>query len=111
MLLRSEVRGNVLVAHVESSRIDAAGAQSFKQEFSEQIDRGFHRIVLDLKDVEFVDSSGLGAMISCLKHLGPRGSLALTGIQGAVKKLFSLTRMDKVFPIYSDVDDAIRNLS
>jgi anti-sigma B factor antagonist len=67
--------------------------------------------VLDLSGVEFVDSSGLGAIVSCLKRLGPRGSLAIAGAQGSVQRLFTLTRMDRVFPLHETVDAAVDSLS
>jgi anti-sigma B factor antagonist len=99
----------ILVIQVTERRLDAARAPRFKSEIGQRIESGHTRIVLDLSLVQFMDSSGLGALVSCLKKIGPRGSLAVAGATGAVAKLFTLTRMDKVFPLHSDVPSAIGN--
>ena len=80
------------------------------------VDAGRHRrgrgaATDQLSGVDFVDSSGLGAIVSCLKRLGPRGNLAIAGAKGAVSRLFTLTRMDKVFTLHDSVDAAVAQLS
>jgi anti-sigma B factor antagonist len=110
-MLTSEVRSNVLVIHVGEKRVDASKAPSFKDEMTKCIESGQNQIVLDLSAVEFVDSSGLGAIVSCLKRLGPRGNLAIAGAKGAVSRLFTLTRMDKVFALHDTVEAAVERLS
>jgi anti-sigma B factor antagonist len=52
--------------------------------------------------VEFLDSSGLGAVVAARKLLGKGRHLALAGLQPAVEKVLRLTHMDRVFPIYPD---------
>jgi anti-sigma B factor antagonist len=109
MKINQSEHGDVLVVAVEDPRIDAARAPAFKDAMAERIDQGHVRLVLDLSRVDFVDSSGLGAIVSCLKRVGPRGSLAVAGARGAVAKLFTLTRMDRVFPMHASVDDALKS--
>ena len=111
MTLNDTTHGDVLVVSVEDPRIDAARAPAFKAAMAERIDRGHIRLVLDLSKVDFVDSSGLGAIVSCLKRIGPRGNLAVAGAKGAVAKLFALTRMDRVFPLHASVDDALKSVA
>jgi anti-sigma B factor antagonist len=110
-MLSIDQRNNVLVVHVAEKRIDASKAPAFKDEMTKCIDGGQNQIVLDLSGVDFIDSSGLGAIVSCLKRLGPRGSLAVAGASGAVSRLFTLTRMDKVFTLHPTVDSAVEQLS
>jgi len=110
-MLSTESRNNVLVVRISEKRIDASKAPAFKDEITRCIDAGQNQIVLDLSGVEFIDSSGLGALVSCLKRLGPRGSLAVAGATGAVSRLFTLTRMDRVFALHSSVDSAVEQLS
>lgn len=110
-MLTSEQRNNVLVVRVDEKRVDASKAPAFKQGITEQIDAGHNQLVLDFSRVEFVDSSGLGAIVSCLKRLGPRGSVAIAGAQGSVQRLFTLTRMDRVFALHDTVDAAVESLS
>lgn len=110
-MLSSELRNGVLVVRVAEKRVDASKAPAFKDEMTRCIEGGQNQIVLDLSNVDFIDSSGLGAIVSCLKKLGPRGSLAVAGAKGAVSRLFTLTRMDRVFALYDTVDAAVEQLS
>ena len=111
MNLTEEQRSGVLVIHVGGPRLEAERAPAFKNEVAARIDEGHQRLVLDLSQVEFVDSSGLGAIVACLKRLSPEGILAIVGVKGTVGKLFALTRMDRVFPIYDTVDAAVEGMS
>jgi anti-anti-sigma factor len=110
MKLNDEERLGVLVVHVVMPRIDALCASAFKEEIAARIEKGHHRLVLDLSDVDFVDSSGLGALVACLKRIGPLGTIAIVGTKGVVSKLFTLTKMDRVFPLYDTVDAAIEHM-
>jgi len=61
---------------------------------------------LDLSEVTFIDSSGLGALIASLKVIGDDGEIALCGAREAVANMFKLTRMNKVFRMFSVPEDA-----
>lgn len=91
-------------------RLDAGVAPAFKQEVVAVVQGGERRLLVDLAKVEFVDSSGLGALVSVLKALGGQGSLALSGAQGNVMSLFKLTRMDRVFAIEADRAKGLQRL-
>ena len=99
-------RGVAVVAPTVK-RLDASVAPAFKQAVVQLIEGGDTRLVLDLGGLEFLDSSGLGAMVSILKALGPRGAVAVCNAKGGVLSLFQLTRMDKVFPILASREEAI----
>lgn len=104
-------QGNVLVITVGEPRLDARGAGSFRELVAEFIRAGHRRIVLNLAAVEFIDSSGLGALVAILKTIGPRGELVLCGIRESIARLFQLTRMDKVFVIRSGQEEALSKLA
>ena|ERR1700759_1590419 len=103
--------GDVLVAKVLDGRIAADVAPRFKARLAEYINGGNASIVLDLAAVSFIDSSGLGALVSSLNGLGKDGSLVVSGAQGTVASMFKLTRMDKVFRMYRSTDEAVLALS
>lgn len=92
-------------------RLDASAAPAFRQAVLRLIEGGDTRLVVDLAGVEFVDSSGLGALVSILKNLGARGALVVCGAQAPVLALFRLTRMDKVFPLVSGREEAVARLA
>jgi anti-sigma B factor antagonist len=103
--------GDVLVAKVLESRIAADVAPRFKQDLIEYVSKGNRSIVLDLSEVTFIDSSGLGALIASLKALGNDGELVLCGTRDSVNSMFKLTRMNKVFRMFDSADKAVEALS
>jgi anti-sigma B factor antagonist len=103
--------GEVLVAKVLEARIAADIAPRFKAHLAEYMAQGNRSIVLDLEAVTFIDSSGLGALVSSLKSMGKEGDLVIAGAHGAVASMFKLTRMDKVFRMYAGTDEAVAALS
>lgn len=92
---------------IVESRLDAANAPELRSKVNELIETGAQRIVLDISDVEFMDSSSLGAMVSILKMVGSSGDLVVAGAHGIVADLFKLTRMDRVFRMTDTVESAL----
>jgi anti-sigma B factor antagonist len=72
--------------------------------------RGVTRFVIDLSGVEFIDSTGLGALVAVLKVSG-RGGMVVAGAQDSVVTLFKLTRMDKVFRMFPSSKEAAAALA
>ena len=103
--------GQSLVVKPFDRRIDALVAAQFKGFFVTCINAGNTTIILDLSNVEFIDSSGLGAIVSSLKTIGPAGDLVICGARDSVMSLFRLTRMNRVFQIFSTEDEALTALS
>lgn len=95
------------VIRVDAPRIDAPVALQFKEEMRHRTLREEGRFILDLQRVEFIDSSGLGAVVASMKQLRPGQSLDLAALQPIVKKVFRLTRMDTVFAIHETAEQAI----
>lgn len=106
----SEV-GNALVVVVEDRRIDAAVAVRFKDRMLELTQNPNQRVVLDLGKVDFLDSSGLGAVVGSMKQLGRSRQLDLAGLTPTVDKVFRITRMDRVFRIYPTTEAALQDIA
>ena len=96
----------ISVVHVGESRLDASIAIQFKDEFR-AMTAGKGDVILDLEEVTFIDSSGLGAVVAAYKGLTGGRQMALVGLQPAVEKVMTLTRMNTVFAIYPSVDGAL----
>ena len=94
------------VVHVEESRLDASIAIQFKEDFR-NLTAGADDIILEMSNVEFLDSSGLGSIVAVFKGLGPDRAMALVGLQPAVEKVMRLTRMNTVFAIFPTLEDAL----
>ena len=99
--------GTVPVVVPRVKRLDASVAPAFKAQVVDLVQAGERRLVIDLAPLDFLDSSGLGALVSILKALGSQGTMAVCGARGGVLSLFKLTRMDKVFAIEADRPAAV----
>ncbi|MGH1464643.1 MAG: STAS domain-containing protein [Cognatishimia sp.] len=107
MNFSSNLQGPNLIITVHADRIDASVALQFKEAMRGETDTQSDRVILDLSQVEFVDSSGLGAIVGAMKQIGPDRAFELVGLSDAVEKVFILTRMDTVFNIYETLDIAL----
>lgn len=84
---------------VPGARLDAAVATTFKDSMRRILTEGAGPVVLDLSEVMFMDSSGLGAVIAVLKSMPDGRDLRLYGLTSNVMRVFRLTHMDSVFTI------------
>ena len=93
---------NRIIKYIEPSGIlDSTKTTSFRQEIMEQVNTGAGVIVIDLKDVTFMDSSGLGALVLALKTVrAAQARLVICSINEQINILFELTSMDRVFEIF-----------
>lgn len=99
--------GSFCVVDVAERRIDAAVAIAFKDAMRDLSDGVSGDVLLNLAQVDFIDSSGLGAIVAAMKHLGPDRRLHLVALGPAVEKVFRLTRMDSIFAIHPTLDAAV----
>ncbi len=110
MNLMSDTQGDCLIIKVAEPRIDAAAAVEFKDSMRGMVEDGPGRVVLDLGDVDSIDSSGLGAIVAIMKMIGPDRKLELCALSNKVKTVFRLTRMDAVVTIHNALEDALSPL-
>lgn len=101
----------VCVIAPESARLTAAVAGTFRDEATRIIESGHSRLVIDLSDVSFVDSSGLGALVALLKSVGNRGEIVVCGVGEAVGQMFRITRMERVFQSFPGPREAVLHLA
>ncbi|WP_370400056.1 STAS domain-containing protein [Sulfitobacter sp. JB4-11] len=107
MKISTRTEGDICIVRVEEARIDASAALAFKEGVREATQDATATVILDLRDVMFIDSSGLGAIVATLKYLSPDRTLVLAGLTPPVRRVFELTRMDSVMALFETVDDAL----
>ncbi len=107
MQIDLEIHSEASIVTVQDKRIVAACAIEFKDRMQECTAKSGARIILDLTHVDFVDSSGLGAIVASMKQLNEGQVLELANLSPTVEKVFHLTRMDTVFTIHGQIDDLI----
>lgn len=107
MKLMVQQQEEILVVKLPVDHLDTANSSEFKQAINDQVDAG-KQIILDLSNIRFVDSSGLGAFLSSLRRINNNGGhLMMCNLTTAVKALFELVRMNKVFDIYESLEIAV----
>src|SRR5215471_15465297 len=100
MELMCERIGDVTVVVLTGAQLDASTAAEFKHSVAPVLE-AHSQIVFDLSRLGFVDSSGLGALLSCLRHLHAKGGdLKLCSMSKSVRALFDLVRMHRIFHIF-----------
>ncbi len=98
------------IISVDKEHLDAGNYSDFKENMKIKIqDAGdADGFILDLSLVMFVDSAGLGAVLSMFRHLNERGiEMKIAGVNGAVKVLFELVRLNRIMDTRQTVDDAL----
>ncbi len=106
--MRISVReqGDVIIMTL-SGRLDSAHAEQFKTEFRRQLGRG-KWFIFDLARMEYLDSSGLGALVFCLKNCNAlSGALKLVQINEKSKLIFNITRARGLFQMYDSIEAAL----
>ena len=110
MALAVETRqaGNGVTVVAPTGRLDVAGAPALKEAISEAMKNGPPRVVIDMEGVSFVDSTGLGSVISALKQIrGSQGDLRLAAPNQQARVVLELTTLDRVFPYFATVEEAL----
>src|ERR1039458_3509661 len=97
----------VSVAVIPVDELDAGNAPEFKRDIGPVL-LANTKLVLDLSRLRFVDSSGLGAILSCLRQLSAKnGDLKLCGMTKQVRTAFELVRMHRIFDVSGTKEEAV----
>ncbi len=108
-IIKDELDGKVSV--IESpERLDAVVASDFKAKISELVDQEKYRLVIDLSRTKFMDSSGLGALVSriAITKLN-NGDIRVAAPQKYVLELLEITHLNKVLMVFDDVSSAVNS--
>lgn len=110
MDIKMEKTEGITVLYIREDRLDANNSEELKVELRRFFEDGTKDLIIDLKEIHFIDSSGLGVLVSGYKNASIlHGSLKLSNLQSQVKSMFELTRLHRVFDIFNTVDDALQS--
>ena len=108
-LTQEKINGSTVLS-LQEERIDAHNSGELKEYVKDLIEKGEIKIVVQLDQVRFIDSSGLGALLSGHKNVETKaGHFSLVGLQPQVQSMFELTRLNRVFEIFPDMDAVFDN--
>lgn len=106
MELTSEKAGNVTIVTLQADSLDASNTNEFKRGVGTLVEPKV-KVILDLGRVQFIDSSGCGAILSYLRQLNTAGGdLKLCAVSKPVRSLFELVRMHRILDIYNTREEA-----
>lgn len=102
----SELENNIILLDIEGD-IDIYSSNDLKDAILDQIDYGKNKIIVSLKDVTYIDSSGIGVLITTLSKLKKiNGDMIIIHVYDSVRKVFELTKLTSFFKIMKSEDEA-----
>jgi anti-sigma B factor antagonist len=108
MPIASEKTDHVSVIEVHEKEIDASNSEVVKRQLKDRLEPDSNTVI-DLSRVEFLDSSGIGVLISCMRHLSANGgAMKLCNVTKPALAILELVRFHRIADIYEDRDEAIR---
>lgn len=101
----------VTIVAIGEERLDANNSGELKSQMIDLLQSGQRNLLIDLEKVTFIDSSGIGALVSGFKNAtAGGGKLFLCNLQQQVQSIFELTRLHRVFDIFADRESALQKL-
>lgn len=107
MQIDVEKTDDIAVVTLQAEHLDASAADEFKRVMQPLVDAN-RKVVFDMSPLQFVDSAGLGAILSCMRKLNAaEGDLKLCGLSKPVRAIFEISRLHRVFEIFPTRAEAI----
>lgn len=106
-----ENKKDITIFRLKEKRLDASIAPELKTQILMLVAEGKKYLIIDLAQVEAIDSSGIGALLIAHRHTAEKeGFAAFIGVHGNVKDLLQMTQLHKQLYIFSSVQEVLRNL-
>ena len=109
--MKFEDKGDATICYIDGD-VDINTAPSIKKTFDKALTKKAAKVVINLKGVNYVDSSGLATLVEILKNMRQYGGrLKLSNLSPKIKSLFEITKLDKLFDIKPDEEEAIASFN
>lgn len=110
MEIIEEIIDDIVIEIINFERATLREAEELKYKTTNKINVGFNKFIIDLSNVEFLDSTFLGVIVGTLKKVVKTGGdLKLVGFRPNVQSMFELTRLFRVFETYTELQEAIKS--
>jgi len=108
MKIKRDDRESVTILHLEGKIMGGPDAEAFQKEIKALLDDGRQKVILDLGKVSWVNSTGLGILISGHSSMKNRGgSIKLTGVNKRIDQIFMVTKLHTIFDSFETEDEAL----
>ena len=105
-----EKRGDIVLLVIKASLEGGPDTFQIKDEVKAQLGKGERRFILDMKEAGFVNSTGIGVVVSCLSSIkGAGGTLKVSGVSDRARRAFVTTGVLQLFEVHPDLDDALKS--
>ncbi|MGA7838524.1 MAG: STAS domain-containing protein [Ignavibacteriaceae bacterium] len=112
MSINREIKGDVVVEKIDIVRATYKEAGALKVELDKSFEKKIYKIVIDLSNCKYMDSTFLGVLVKSLKFIADKGGdIKLAAAHSDAEVLLDLTRMNRVFKLYKTVDEAIADFN
>lgn len=111
MNLSFEKKGDKLIVHM-AGELDHHSAEEVRNKVDDRLEReGYNKLIMDFSGVTFMDSSGIGVVIGRYKKLSlKKGKVYITQVNGSVKRVFEISGMFKIIPVFDNIEKALENM-
>jgi anti-sigma B factor antagonist len=110
MDINTRIDGNVAIIDL-SGRLDLASANQLKDASRKYFQKDNCKLILNMDKVDFINSSGLGALVSILKEVrNHKGEMKISNLAEYVREIFDITQLSSIFDIYEDESHALRGI-
>lgn len=110
MNFEKEIKDDIVIEKVNLKRATYKEAEEFRNFVQNDIEAGWQKIIIDMKNCKFMDSSFLGVLVNFLKQLEKsKGKLKLASVHNEAQVILDITRMSDLFNIYPDKEEAIKS--
>ena len=107
MEMQERKSGEVDVLELKG-RLDASSAKNLKDKVQSLVDQQRVRLVMDMGGIDFIDSSGLGVLVSALRSTNKKGGdIKVAAIADQIRAIFELTRLHRIFEVFDTAEDAV----
>lgn len=111
MQIATYEKEGVLIVNI-IGEVDLYNAPKIKEIINENIGKGFVKFIINMNEVTYIDSTGIGSLIFARQTIiGNKGALRLIHIKDSVKKIFELTKLNNFFTIYNSESEAINSFN
>ena len=111
MQMQTNQTGDVTVMII-NDRLEADTVEEFRTTMNGLVDQGVTKVVINFADISFVDSSGLGGLVSAVRKFRQKdGDIKLACINDNVRPLVEIVRLHRIFDIFDAEDEAVKSFS
>jgi anti-sigma B factor antagonist len=110
MRIESHLKDGILFIKPIEKRIDASRAIDFKTQLKKLLQDGNNKLIMNLSEVDFIDSSGLGALVAIYKTISEKGKMTLCEVKKGVKSILELTHLDEYIEVHHSEEEAFDSM-